>query len=297
MNDERIRTGTAYGLCAYLMWGLFPLYWKRLAAVDALQIMCNRIVWSCAFTFTALLVGRKLGTLFVILRSPKRFAYAALSGVLISANWFIYIWAVNSGNIVESSMGYYLNPLISAAFGLIFFRERADRFQAIAFCVATVGVAAMIVSYGRVPWISLSLASTFALYGLIKKKADLDALGGLFVETAFVAPAALAWLAWSQAAGTGAYGRVGALETILLVLAGVVTAVPLFCYSAAAVRIPLTTLGFLQYVSPTLQLLIGLFVYGEILDGPRLAAFGFVVIALAIFSVGRLVASRKSGSA
>ncbi len=284
--------GIALGVAAYALWGSLPLFWKRLAAVDSIEILCNRIVWACVFTLLALVVLRKASFLREIVGSPKRLGAAALSGALITVNWGIYIWAVNSGNIVEASMGYYLNPLVCAAFGMLFFRERADRFQIAAFSVAAVGVVVMIASYGRPPWIALSLGVTFALYGLVKKKAGLDALAGLFTETALVAPLAIAWLVKVNSGGAGALGNADAGTLGLLMLAGPVTAIPLFLYSAAALRVPLTTIGFLQYISPSISLVLSLTVFGEKLDAYRIVSFAFVLAALVIFSIGRIAASR-----
>lgn len=289
------RAGVLYGLAAYGMWGLFPIYWKALVAVPSIQILAHRIAW--AFVFTALLMaamGRR-EELKALLSSPKRLWATAAASVLITLNWGIYIWAVNAGHIVETSIGYYLNPLVSVILGATVLRERLDRGIIAASAIAFVGIAIMTISYGKLPWVALSLAFSFALYGLIKKMAALDALVGLGAETAFVFPLALGFLAWEHAAGRGAFGTVGPWQTALLAMAGVVTAVPLLAYAAGVKRIPLSKMGFLQYISPTLQLGLGVLVYGESVSGARGVAFLFILAALITFAATRRAAGKAGG--
>ncbi|PKL24314.1 MAG: EamA family transporter RarD [Spirochaetae bacterium HGW-Spirochaetae-3] len=279
--------GMLYGIAAYSLWGLFPLYWKRLATVPSVQILMHRVVW--AFVMTAILslaLGRWkiMARLF---REPRRLAATIAAGFLVTANWGIYIWAVNSGRIIETSLGYYLNPLVSVALGNIVLKERIDKGIIAACVIAAAGIAILTVSYGKLPWVSLTLAGTFALYGLIKKMAGLDALAGLAMETAPVFPFAVAYLVMENAAGRGAFGFVGATETVMLVLAGAVTAVPLLFFAEGVKRVPLSRLGFLQYISPTSQLLLGVFVFGETLSGTRALAFAFILAALLVFALSR----------
>lgn len=285
MRSER--AGILYGIGAYGLWGMFPLYWKRLEAVPAMQILAHRIVW--AFLLTAVLSALlgKRALLRQVLREPRRLVATMLAGFLVTANWGIYIWAVNSGKIVETSLGYYLNPLVSVALGLYVLKEKIDAGIVAACGMALAGIVILTVSYGKLPWVALSLALTFALYGLIKKMVGLDALAGLAMETSPVFPLALAFLLFEQHAGQGAYLNIGPVETTMLTLAGLVTAIPLFLYAEGVKRIPLSKMGFLQYISPTLQLSLGVFVFGESLTGARAIAFGFIMAALVVFALTR----------
>lgn len=278
-------SGTLLGVAAFSLWGTLPLFWKRLDSVSPLQILAHRILWAFIFSISATLLfpsARK--ELMALLRDRRRILALALAGLLISVNWGIYIWAVNASRIVETSMGYYLNPLVSVLLGSLVFRERIDRGMAAASLLALVGIGILVVSYGKLPWVTLSLAISFALYGAIKKLAALSGLVGLAAETAVVAPFALAYLLSQNAQGSGAFWHGGLAITALLALAGPVTALPLLCYAEGVNRIPLSRMGFLQYISPTLQLGLGVFLYGEELDSARLWAFAFILIALAVFA-------------
>ncbi len=275
--------GTLYGLSAYLMWGLFPLYWKALSTVPATQILAHRIAWAFGFTALLALALRKVGALKSLLSDRKRLLSTVVAGVLVSANWGIYIWAVNDGRIVETSLGYYLNPLVSVVLGGVALRERLDKGIRIATGAAALGVLVLAISYGRIPWISLALAATFATYSLVKKLAGLDAVVGMVAETAAVFPFALGFLLAKQGAGDGAFWNSGPANSLLLALAGPVTAIPLLAFAAGLKRIPLSRMGFLQYVSPTLQLFLGVVVYGEAFGAMHAIGFGTVFAALAIY--------------
>jgi rarD protein len=300
MNDDtsaQSKLGTALAFAAYTMWGLFPIYWKRLSGVESLQILCHRILWALLFTLLSLVVVGKLGELKLLFRERRRFVYASLSAILITANWGIYIWAVNSGHVTESSLGYYINPLVSVALGAIFFRDRMDKWTVAAVSVAAAGVAAASIMMGSLPWISLALALSFGLYGLVKKKAGLPPLVALAAETLIASPFALAFLVARHAAGAGGFGGADGIATLMLVLAGPVTAIPLLCFASAANRITLTRMGFIQYVSPSLQLGLGLFVYKERLTAPMSVAFATVVAAVAIYAISRPLTSRSRAGA
>jgi chloramphenicol-sensitive protein RarD len=286
-SARNLKIGTLAAFCAYTLWGLFPIYWKRLSGVESLQILCHRIVWAAAFTFVALLVTRKLGALAALFKERKRFLYAAAASVLICINWGVYIWAVNRGHVIESSLGYYINPLVSVALGAIFFREKLDRWTSWAVGIAATGVAVASIMMGRLPWISLVLATSFGFYGLVKKKAGLPPLVGLAAETLVAAPFALAYLVARQTAGAGSFGGSDTIATLMLFLAGVVTAIPLLLFASAANRITLTSMGFIQYVSPTMQLILGLLVYGESVKAPMIAAFVAVIGAVALYALTR----------
>jgi chloramphenicol-sensitive protein RarD len=284
-RDQSIGTLAAFG--AYSLWGLFPLYWKRLSGVESLQILSHRIVWAFAFTLIALAFTRSFGSLAAVFRDRRRLGYAVLASILITLNWGIYIWAVNSGHVTESSLGYYINPLVSVALGAIFFRDKLDRWTAWAVGIAALGVAVASVMMGSPPWISLALALSFGLYGLVKKKAGYPPLAGLAAETLFASPFALAFLLYRHGTGAGAFGGPDGVATFMLALAGAVTAIPLLLFAAAANRITLTRMGFIQYVSPTLQLGLGLFVYRESLKAPMAVAFATVIGAVALYALTR----------
>jgi len=282
-KDKEQTLGTLAALAAYGMWGLLPVYWKLLSSVEPLQILAHRIVWALLFALALLAATRKLPELAGLLRDWKRARYALAASLLVTLNWGTYIWAVNSGHVVESSLGYYINPLVSVALGAIFFRERLDRPTIAALCVAAAGVMAATVISGQLPWISLVLAFSFGFYGLVKKKAGLPPLVGLAAETLFVSPLALAFLLARGAAGAGAFASGRPDLSVLLAFAGVVTALPLLSFAAAANRITLTRLGFIQYLSPSLQLLLGLLAFGESVRLPMAVAFVSVLVAVAIY--------------
>jgi chloramphenicol-sensitive protein RarD len=285
--SRELRVGTMAAFGAYILWGLFPIYWKRLEGVESLQILCHRIVWTSAFTLIALIATRRMGSLAAVFRDRRKALFAAAAAVLISVNWGTYIWAVNSGHVTESSLGYYINPLVSVALGSIFFREKMDKWTAWAVGIAAAGVAVASILLGRLPWIALILAFSFGLYGLVKKKAGFEPLIGLAAETIIGAPFALAFLIARQAAGAGSLGGPDGFATFMLVFAGIVTGVPLLLFAAAANRITLTRLGFIQYLSPTLQLALGLFAFGESVKPPMVAAFATVIGAVALYAFTR----------
>jgi chloramphenicol-sensitive protein RarD len=279
--------GVIYGLGAYLCWGLFPIYWKMLLLVPSMQILAHRIVWAFIFTLALSIILKRQQAIRAVLASPRRLLSVIAAGVLVSFNWGLYIWAVNASRIIETSMGYYLNPLLSAALGAIVLREKLDKGMIIAYVIAGMGIVFQSIVYGTLPWVSLSLAFTFAAYSLIKKMAALDALTGMMMETAVVFPVALVFLVFEHRAGHGAFGLVGSLETGLLVMAGSVTALPLMMYAAGVKRIALSKMGIIQYISPTSQFLLGVLLYGERIDLTRGIAFACVVVALLIFGLTR----------
>jgi len=282
------RAGTLAAFAAYGLWGLFPIYWKLLKSVEPLQILCHRIVWAAFLTIVALVATRALGSLAALFRDRKRAPYAVAASILVTFNWGLYIWAVNTSHVTESSLGYYINPLVSVALGAIFFRDRLDKWTVAAVAVASAGIVAATVLMGSLPWISLCLALSFGLYGFVKKKAGAEPLVGLAAETLIASPLALAFLAYRHAAGAGAFVAAGPTATALLVFAGAVTAIPLLCFAAAANRITLTRMGFIQYVSPTLQLALGVLVYGESVSAPMAVAFVTVVAAGSMYAFTRV---------
>jgi chloramphenicol-sensitive protein RarD len=285
--------GIVYALCAYGLWGLLPIYWKLLHAVPASQILGNRVAWSFLFMAVVLTYRKQWQWVQTLRTDPSTTITFAVVAGLIGLNWFTYIWAVNAGFIVETSLGYFITPLMNVLLGVVVLRERVRPWQWIAVAVAAAGVLYLTVSYGALPWIALTLASTFSIYGLLKKRARLDAFQGLSLEMTMLLPFALAYLIWLEVHGMGALGHQTASTNFLLIASGAVTAVPLLLFAAGARRIPLTTLGFLQYVAPTLQVMLGVFVYNEPFTETRIIGFGVIWTALLIYSIDSVVSRRK----
>lgn len=286
--------GVLYATGAFFIWGLFPLYWKPLHAVPALQILCHRIVWSAVFVAIVLLVQRNWRWLGDSLRDGARLRVFALSSLLLSFNWLIYIWAVNENRVVEASLGYFINPLVNVLLGVVFLRERMRPWQWAAIGLAFVGVAYLTLSYGRLPWIALTLALSFGFYGLIRKTAALESVQGLTIETGLMFLPAFGYLTYLGAHGSGAFGQGGVQTTLLLGCAGFVTAIPLILFAYGARRVQLTTLGVLQYVAPTLQFLLGVIVYGESFTQARVIGFCLIWTALLLYSIEGVITQRRA---
>ena len=285
--DER-RLGIASGLTAYALWGLFPLYFPLLEPAGGLEIVAHRVLWSLVSIALLLTVVHRWSHMRAAVTDRRTLLVLAGAAVLISANWLVFVYAVNSGHVVETSLGYFINPLVSVVLGVAVFTERLRPLQWAAVGIAATAVGVLTVDYGRPPWIALSLAGTFALYGVMKKLVRVEAAPGLFLETALVALPALAVLAVLHTRGDGTFGAVSAGHTFLLVLSGVATAVPLLLFAAATRRIPLSTVGLLQYLTPSMHLAIGVFVYDEPMPPVRLAGFVLVWIALGVFTADGL---------
>lgn len=289
---ENYKQGIFFGLAAYVLWGILPVYWKALELVSPFEILSSRFMWSCVFVFL-LIIFQKKWPLFAkevkqVFSNVKTGAAMVAAGITISFNWGTFIWAVNNGHIVETSMGYYINPLVSILFAVVFLRERLDKMQLAAITCAFIGVASMVYSFGKIPWVSLTLAFTFALYGLLKKILPVSALTSIMLETLLITPLALVYeySLWQQ--GVSFYAS-GNLQVIMMLTgAGVVTAIPLLLFTAGARLLPLKIIGFLQYISPTLTLLIGIFVYNEAFTASHLLAFGWIWAALLLFIVSQL---------
>ena len=294
MSNQETRRGVLYAVSAFFIWGLFPLYWKPLAHVPALQILCHRIVWSAVFVTGILLIQRNWAWLGDSLRQPARLRVFALSSLLLSTNWLIYIWAVNENRVVEASLGYFINPLVNVLLGRVFLGERLTPVQASAVGLATLGVGWLTLSLGSVPWVALSLAGSFGVYGLLRKRAPLPSLEGLALETYLIAPFALLALLGLHWQGAGAFGHGSGLSDGLLMGAGVVTAVPLLLFASGARRLTLATLGLIQYVGPTMQLLLGVWLYHEPFGAVRAIGFGLIWAALALYSGHGLLAYWKT---
>ncbi|MGW1056735.1 EamA family transporter RarD [Micromonospora rubida] len=283
-----LRLGYLYGLGAYLLWGFFPLYFKLLQPAGPLEILAHRIVWSMVFVTLLLAALRNIGFLRALARRPRALAGIAAAAVLIAINWGTYIYGVNSERVVETALGYFINPLVSVLLGVTVLRERLRPAQWLALGIGAAAVGVLTVDYGRLPWLALTLAVSFAGYGLVKKQLGLPAAEGLFVESAVLALPALGYLGWLATAGGLKFGHVSAGHTALLVLAGAATAIPLLFFAGAANRLPLTALGMLQYVAPILQLGCGVLIFHEPMPPARLAGFALVWLALVVFTTDAL---------
>jgi chloramphenicol-sensitive protein RarD len=289
------RHGLAAGVGAYLLWGLFPLYWPLLEPAGPVEILAHRIAWSLVFLVGLLAVTS--GFRFIRRLDRRQVRLLALASVLITVNWGTFIYGVNSDRVVETSLGYFINPLVTVALAVFVLGERLRPHQRVAIGIAALAVVVLTIDYGRPPWIALILAFSFGVYGLTKKRANVDGTQSLTIETAFLVLPALGFLAILQAGGDGTLTSEGPGHVGLLALGGVATAVPLILFGVAAIRIPLATVGLLQYLAPTLQFLIGVLVYGEPMPLSRLAGFVLVWVALVIFSVDAVRAARAGSKA
>lgn len=284
--------GIVYALGCYIAWGLFPIFWKAITGVSPINVLAHRIVWSFAILLLwVLLTNRK--TFISYVKQPKLLIRLGLSGLVISANWGIYIYAVESNHIIEAGLGYYINPLVNVFLGYVFLKERLATMQKIAVLLAFIGVTYFTISYGKFPWISLLLAGSFGLYGLLKKKANLESIPALTVETMMVFPFALAFLIYTtHNSAEASFFPSSALTSLLLIASGLVTAIPLFWFGKSAQVVPLSTMGFIQYVNPTLQLLLGIFIYGETFSTSHLICFVFIWAGLMLYTISILKGKR-----
>ena len=288
--------GILSGVTAYLIWGLLPIYLKALQVVPALQIMLHRVVWAFIFVLLLILLRKEWSQVKISLRKPRVLITYTLAAILLAINWLIYIYGINSGQVIETSLGYYINPLLSVALGVVFLRERLRPMQWLPVGLAGLGVLYLTLQYGSLPWIALALAFSFGTYGLITKIAPLGALDGLFLETGIIFLPALLYLFFTESKGGGAFGHLGLNMSILLAFSGVLTALPLLLFGRAARSIPLTLLGILQYIAPTMQFLLGIFLYNEPFTLTRLVGFGIIWIALITFTLEGIFERRKRTS-
>lgn len=277
-----MKKGIWYAFGAYALWGLFPIYWKWLKQVPAIQLIGHRIVWSFILLLFVIFVTNKW-TRFRALLNRRVLAIHIFSSALLSVNWLVYVWGVNAGFVVETSLGYFINPLLSVMLGVIFLRERLRTWQWLPIGIAFVGVVYLTWAYGSLPWIALSLALSFGFYGLVKKTAPLGSLLGLTLETGLAFIPALGYLIFAEISGNGVFGHVGIRADLLMIGAGLVTTIPLLMFASAAQRIPLTMIGIMQYIAPTLQFLIGVLVYKELFTPTKLIGFSMIWFALIIF--------------
>jgi len=291
-----MKKGIWFAIGAYIAWGVFPIYWKWLHTVPALQLIAHRIIWSFVLLALILFVTRQWKSFRTAALTQRVLLIYLASGILLTINWLTYVWAVNAGFIVETSLGYFINPLLSVLLGVIILHERLRPWQYVPIGLAAVGVTYVAISYGAFPWIALTLAVSFGLYGLVKKTAPLGSLYGLTLETGWVFLPAIGFLFYMDRLGQGAFLHTTATQDLLMVGAGVVTTIPLLMFASAAQRIPLSMVGVLQYIAPTLQFLLGVFVYREPFNLSLFIGFSFVWIALIIFWGEGLLAKRKGAA-
>ncbi|WP_394188400.1 EamA family transporter RarD [Paenisporosarcina quisquiliarum] len=288
--------GIIWAAGAYIVWGVLPIYWKTLQHVPSAEILTSRVLWACLFTLIIVILMGNLSTLrndlIALWRNKKAFWSLFSASFLITANWFLYIWAVNSSHMVETSLGYYINPLVSVLLGIFFLKERLTKAQLAAFFIAAIGVLILTVSYGRFPWLAFALALSFGLYGLMKKTIKLDALRGLTIETMFVLPFAIIFYVYLFMTGKAVLFHDTIQTDFLLLLTGAATAIPLLLFTKGAQNIPLYMIGFLQYIAPTCMLILGVIIYGESFALIDMISFSFIWFALILFTVSKVLEAR-----
>jgi chloramphenicol-sensitive protein RarD len=275
--------GLLFGFTSYILWGLFPLYWPLLEPASPLEIVSHRALWTLVFCLIVLALTKQIHSTFAVMKNPRAMAALLLSTILVSINWVTYIWATNNGHIVEAALGYYINPLIIIAFGVLLLREKMRPLQWLAVAIAAVGVLVLTIDYGRLPWIAISLALSWGSYGLVKKKLNMGALDGLAIETLISLIPYAGYLIYLGNQGNGQFGQSTGL-TLLLISAGAVTAIPLLLFNGSTTRLPYSTIGLLQYITPTLQFSIGVWIRHE--DMPAARWIGFLIIWLALIALG-----------
>ncbi len=285
--------GVLFGLAAFTAWGFLPAYWKQMQVVSPLEILCHRIVWSCIFLTLIISFQKRWGEVFSIIKTPSKFKGLIFSGFLIGFNWFVYIWAVNSGRVVETSLGYYINPMINVLIGYLLLGESFSRLQCIAVFFALAGVIYSLVAYGSLPMFALTLAVTFAFYGYFRKKIPVAPIPGLLIETIVLFVPALVYILFKKIF-VGSYFFIDLELTLWMVGAGVVTSLPLLWFAAAAKRLNLSTIGILQYLAPSIAFILGVFVYKEAFTRHHLITFGCIWIGVFLYAAESLIKNRRS---
>lgn len=292
-NKDQSLVGAFAALAAFSMWGFFPLYFKAVSHLPAFEILAHRIVWTVFFVGMLIIITGNLKKVRAVFANRKLLATLLLSSLLVSFNWLVFIWAVSHDMILQSSLGYFINPLVNVALGLIFLKERLRLLQWVAVGLSVIGVGNLIIQHGTIPWVALTLAISFGLYGLVRKIAVVDAQTGLFVETTIILPPVLAYLIYIGIEGTGAFNPMDIQLTGLLMMAGLMTATPLVLFAIAAKRLLLSTVGFFQYIAPTGHFLLAVFLYNEPFTDAHKVTFGLIWLALAIYTVDTLIAHRR----
>lgn len=281
------RLGLIYALAAYTWWGIQPIFWKQLAHIGAIEILTHRMVWSSAFAVIIIMIMRDWLRFSTLFKQPQLIARLFIASLLVSFNWSVFIWAINEGHLVETSMGYFINPLINVLFGVILFKENLRRTQIFALLIMACAILYLIIAHGSFPWIALSLALSFALYSVVKKTLQVPALHGIAIETLLIMPFALAYLVYLQHQQHTTFGM-DINTNLLLILGGLITLIPLLLFASAAKRVSMTVLGMTQYIGPSLQLIIGIFLYQETFGQAQAISFGLIWLALIIYSVDQL---------
>ncbi|KAB1443235.1 EamA family transporter RarD [Pseudodesulfovibrio senegalensis] len=293
-KDNRTASGLTAALGAFIGWGLLPIYWKQLHHVPAMEILCHRIIWSLVFACLLVTIQGRWRETIAPLSSKRTLGMLTMSSLLLGSNWLMYIWCVNHDQVLATSLGYYINPLMNALLGFALLREKMSRLQLFAICFAAAGVINSIVSLGHFPWLALALAVTFALYGLLRKTAPMESLPGLTVETAIITPLALSYVLYLEYTGQGTFGHAAISTNLFLMGAGVATSMPLFGFAFGARRLRLTTLGIIQYIAPSIAFLLGVFVYREPFTTANLTTFALIWTGLAIYSADSIMQVRRA---
>ncbi|MGK3124310.1 EamA family transporter RarD [Candidatus Pantoea formicae] len=294
MDTQQTRQGIGYALGAYFIWGIAPAYFKLVKEVPPTEIMTHRVIWSALFMLVLITLSRSWKQVRTVLAQPKKVLLLALTAVTIGGNWLLFIWAVNNQHMLEASLGYFINPLINVVFGMLFLRERFRRLQWVAVALATTGVLVQLWQFGSLPIIGLGLALSFALYGLVRKKIQVDAQSGMLIETAWLFPLAAIYLFGFADSATSHLSANPLILNLKLVAAGIVTTIPLMLFAAACARLRLSTVGFFQYLGPTLMFLLAVLFYGESLTPDKMVTFGFIWLALAIFIIDAIAFSART---
>ncbi|KHE02595.1 chloramphenical resistance permease RarD [Pantoea stewartii] len=294
MDTQQTRQGIGFALGAYFIWGIAPAYFKLVKAVPATEIMTHRVIWSALFMLLLITLSRSWGQVRSVVRQPKKVLLLALTAVTVGGNWLLFIWAVNNQHMLEASLGYFINPLINVVFGMVFLRERFRRLQWLAVALATAGVLLQLWQFGSVPVIALGLAFSFAFYGLMRKKIQVDAQSGMLIETLWLFPLAALYLFGFADSSTSHLTANPASLNLLLIAAGIVTTIPLMFFAAACARLRLSTVGFFQYLGPTLMFLLAVLFYGETITPDKMLTFGFIWLALLVFILDAVVFSARS---
>lgn len=290
--NQSAKSGVLFAIAAYGMWGFAPMYFKLLLAVPAAEILMHRIVWSLAVLVILVIAVGHWQKVKTACSNPKVLKILLISGLLLAANWLLFIWAINNDHMLDASLGYYINPLLNVLLGYMFLGERLRPFQKLAVLLAVIGVSILVISHGQLPWIALVLAGSFGVYGLLRKQVAVDSIPGLAVESSMMMPFALGYWLWFATPASDMLSN--SLDmNVLLIMAGIVSTAPLLCFTAAAKRLKYSTLGFFQYIGPSIMFLLAIFVYGEPLEQARLVTFAFVWLALVIFSIDSLRSYRQ----
>ncbi|HAD47829.1 MAG: protein RarD [Idiomarina sp.] len=296
MTDDAVRAkqGVLFALAAYTFWGIAPIYFKLVKQVPAFEILAHRIIWAFVLVLILIIAMRRMDRILPIVRSPKLIIRLTIATFLLGGNWFLFIWAINTDHLLDASLGYYINPLLNVAIGMAFFGEKMRRLQLVAIALAVTGVAIQVITFGAVPWVALALASSFATYGAIRKRLPVDSISGLWLETAILTPIMLSYLVFFADSSASDLTANAWQLNALLVAAGLVTTIPLLCFTAAAQRIRYSTLGFFQYIAPSLMFLLAVLAYGEPLEESKLITFVIIWSALALYTIDSVIQRQRN---